>query len=242
MLLFLLTALSSTAHAIIGGDPLDLSRSVAHVTVSISTKEVKALCSGVLIAQNAVLTSAQCVYKKDPRSLFITFGYDAAASTLYRGVTQTYVPKQFVPYEDQLPRFRNAWDIAILFFTGSLPKPYRIADLVKGDPLVTDDIVDVAGHGPEDSAGAGAGILRGCRTNVADPQFSGSEFQLRSSAGCGISVRDAGGPVYRLIGTNVFVYGLHAWGLIDSDGKPLYSVHTKIGTYYPWIQAILINP
>lgn len=230
------------AHAILGGAPLDLSRAVAHVTVAISTADTRAFCSGVLIAQNAVLTSAQCVYKRDPRQLFVTFGADALRSTLYRGVTRTYVPTQYRPYATELPAFRNAWDIAIVLFAGSLPKPYRIADLVPGSPLAPGELVDLAGFGATDFGLAGAGELRGCRTSVSDPATSSSEFETVGTELCGAAGRDAGGPVYRVLGTSVYVHGIHAWGWPAESGNPAYSVHTRIGAYLPWIQAILLNP
>lgn len=246
MLPLLVTALSllfgPPARAIIGGAPLDLSRSVAHVTVSVSSAETRALCSGVLIAQNAVLTSAQCVQGRDPRKLFVTFGFNALASTLYRGVTRSYVPQQFAPYATELPRFRNAWDIAIVFFAGSLPKPYRIADLVPSNPLQPGELVDLAGHGATDFGLTGAGLLRGCRTKVSDPAWSGSELTTEGTELCGAAGRDAGGPLYRVLGNNVYVYALHAWGWPAQEDAPAFSVHTRIGAYLPWIQAILLNP
>lgn len=238
----LLIVLSPSAHAILGGISLDASHPAAQIVVSISSRESKTVCSGILIANSAVLTGARCLYKKNPRSLFVTFGTDTAESTTYRGGLRTYVPKQFVPYDHQLPRFKNAWDIGILFFSGSLPKPYRTAKLLKNGILADGESIEMAGFGAGARDGTGVGILRSCSTDVCEGQFSGSELQLQNSDHCGLSPRDAGGPVYRVIGTDVFVYGLSAWGWRGPDFKPVYSVHTKISTYYPWIQAILLVP
>lgn len=231
------------AQRIIGGTDVLPSQAIATSAVSISTTDAKAFCSAVLVHPSAVLTAAHCVKGKSARSLFVTFGLNGTTSTIYRGALQVYYPRQYQEYASRLPNAFNVYDIAIIIFEGSLPRGYKPAIMVKdAAALRAGDAIEIGGYGMSANDGR-AGVLRSCITSIANPNFSESEFQIYASNQCTPAGGDSGGPVYRVDAkNNVYVYGLNIWGWHKDDGSPLYGVHTRIASYYPWIMAVLLNP
>ncbi|MBS1960300.1 MAG: trypsin-like serine protease [Bdellovibrionales bacterium] len=238
-------AVQSTAFAqrIIGGNDVTPDQSIAASAVSLSTSTVKAFCSRVLIHPSAILTAAHCVKGRPVSTLAVTFGLNGTTTPLYRGAYQVYIPKQYDEYASRLPNVKNAYDIAIVIFSGSLPRGYKPALMVKDAAVLhTGDAVEVGGFGMSNSAGS-AGVLRTCLTTVLNPAYSTSELQLNASSRCAPAGGDSGGPMFRVgVRNNVYLYGLTIWGWHNDDGSPLYGIHTRVATYYPWIMAVLLNP
>ena len=240
MSLFFFTVLFlNPSLAIQGGQSVDSHSPLAAVSVSLgdisSGKIQNSYCSGTLVSAHALVTAAHCVLGKNPAEIMVEFGIDATTTTIFRSVTQIVIPQEYQPYDSQLPKIRDAQDIGIVFFSGELPAGFKPAIMVDTelDQANEGQSFLVAGFGnPE------AGSLHTCATTLLRSNFSRSEFQLFESITCALGTGDSGGAVYQIQNQTVALFGIHDWGWHDQNGRPAYSVETKLSFYGPWIRTL----
>lgn len=229
-------------NGVIGGEKVDSNSAVARHTVGIKNFASRSICSGTLIAQNAVLTAAHCL-ESDAKDIAIVF------NSRINGIDRRsirMVQASFVHPEYDSSGSYDTHDIGILIFEGKAPAGFSPAPLSDNyNDLTYGKQLRVAGYGLNWAWGPklGAGILRTVRLKIRNLQFSNTEFTLDHSLKRGVCSGDSGGPVYIERGRTLVTAGVISRG--DSIPVPLipkcflFSIVTRVDAHLPWITGIL---
>lgn len=136
-LFFLISAFP--ANAIVGEAPLANQSIARHVVMVIGSDNV--FCSGIVIAQDVILTAAQCIH---PGTNYGIIGFDAPRSL--KKVSSTVVHPEWNP--DAILKHRVSADVALIKLAAPLPRAYVPVALADSQKVVTaGSQVVVAGYG-----------------------------------------------------------------------------------------------
>lgn len=141
------------AAALVGGAPQANQSIARHVIMVVGSDGV--WCSGVVVAQDLILTGAQCVH---PATNYRIIGFDAPRT--YKNVASTIVHPDWDP--TSVLRHRVSADVALLKLAAPLPPAYMPVALADSQKVVTaGSRVIVAGYGVAIiGKGSTGGILR----------------------------------------------------------------------------------
>lgn len=140
---------------VMGGKLVKEKSELASIIVGIYDAKDNAICTGSLIAENAVLTAAHCSYTKK-QNLRIVFGLDIdmtmairepdVRQMAIRNVKQIIINPGHNPDEEE--KEVDLSDIAIMIFDGGLPPGYKPAQMLTDNSLLQRGVnVRVAGYG-----------------------------------------------------------------------------------------------
>ena len=241
-ILFIVLALSASAHAmIVGGvdvpahDPIQGSTAAMYEPSSDGTGG--ALCTASLIGPNTALTAAHCVQKGSYAPDMIFGNNVRAPDSVHLPVTGIAVNPA---WEKNRGRGMDQGDIAVVKFSGKVPPGYHPAtmdstnsDIKKGDSAI------LAGYGINDvKTHEGAGILRKTSVSVASVRKGKSEMIFDQSRGHGACHGDSGGPAFFQRGQKMVLGGVtnRSYPNSASDDCAHKVVYTKVAAYRPWIE------
>jgi secreted trypsin-like serine protease len=243
-LIFFLFTSASPAMArnfILGGQDVDATDPVQAATVGIfepSSGGRGSLCSGTLIRKDMVLTAAHCV---DPRGNkpFVFFGPDMHDPTAIHRQSEGVVvnPK----WQAKAGKGMDQGDIALVKFSGGLPKGYAKVPQVRSDKDIqaSPDVV-LAGYGISDAyRKTGAGRLRKTEVHVAKLRDGKSEMILDQSHGHGACHGDSGGPAFIQKNGKLQLAGLtnRSYPTRVKDDCAHQVIYTKVPEYRSWIES-----
>ncbi len=189
-------------------------------------------CTGTFIDTDLFLTAAHCLEGKKPAG--ITTGLDVRKG----GLADLSVSGFEIHPEYPANRTADvdAYDIALVRFTGGLPKGAMIAPMVPAQfALQPGDPVIVAGYGNAraSSKAWGNGILRKAELPVLDYFLGKTEMSLEQDGSTGICFGDSGGPAF------VKIQGvLHLVGVADRVWKSncgKAADYAKVTSHFDWI-------
>jgi secreted trypsin-like serine protease len=223
------------ADAIVGEAP-QANQTIARHVVMVVGSDGK-FCSGVVIAQDIILTAAQCIH---PGTAYSIVGFDPPR-------TLTSVANAVLHPEwdsSSILRHRVSADVGLLKLVASLPPAYRPVALADSQTVVTaGSQATVAGYG-QGIVGdpKTAGTLRAARFMVTGMPGS---LQIRlvdpntrgELAGLGACMGDSGAPVLDTSGGRLAVIGVVSWstGPALSTGCGGLTGVTPIFRYRDWI-------
>jgi S1-C subfamily serine protease len=223
---------SNPSAAIVGG-VADSDRTLArHVVMIIGSDNT--VCSGVVIAQDLILTAAQCIH---PGANYGIVGFDRLAP---KNVAKTVLHPEWDPTAIQ--RHRVSADVALLKVTAPLPRTFIPVALAKSQ-VTTGSRVLVAGYGaaiPGDPKSMGtlrqailvvAGNSSSLQVRLVDPSTRGE------TDGLGVCNGDSGGPVFDRRDGQLAVTGIVSWstGAALSAGCGGLTGVTPLERYRDWI-------
>lgn len=194
-----------------GGDP------VARHTVSLSGG-----CSGTLVAEDIVVSAGHCFRN----------GARAAAGSIEFGSEPGSAGERRVVGVKVHPGFEDGGnDIALLRFSGGLPRGFAPAPLSSSPPRAGQGVI-VAGYGATRSGGGGPPLLRKLRRSVESTK--GSEMRLHGSNGSACN-GDSGGPGYLESGGRLILAGVVSR---SGSGRNCAGaeIHTRVDAHRAWIE------
>ncbi|NBW82668.1 hypothetical protein EBR21_13030, partial [bacterium] len=190
-------ASSPGALGITGGSVIDVSTSnLAQSTVAFMLKD-NYFCSGTLISESHFVTAAHCydaAIKMNQADLYVGFGSKAATRLKIVGMKkhEDYVIQKFPNAGRGFTLAANN-DLAIVKFSGSLPKPFRpIAILPENEPFVANEKIYIAGYGLDENRKSGT-LKSSFSVFSADSAVS-KNFKTVSSVTQSTCNGDSGGP------------------------------------------------
>jgi Trypsin len=222
------------AAALVGGAPEATHSFARHVVMVVGSD--KTFCSGVVIAQDLILTAAQCIH---PATKYGIIGFDAPKTL--KNVASIIVH----PDWDLTAalRHRVSADVALLKLAARLPPAYMPVALADPKVVTVGLQVTVAGYGQ-----AIAGDLKtGGTLRAADLVVTGNpgSLQIRlvdpntkgELAGLGSCMGDSGGPVFDASDGRLVVLGIMSWatGPALSTGCGGLTGVTPIVRYRDWV-------
>jgi Trypsin len=227
------------AAALVGGAP-EADQSIARSVVMVVGSD-KAYCSGVVIAQDLILTAAQCIH---PATSYRIIGFDAPkplTPKALKSVSSTVVHPEWDA--DAILRHRVSADVALVKLAAPLPPAYTPVALADENIVTAGSQVIVAGYGVTVIGNARTGgKLRAAHLLVTGKPGT---FQIRLAdpntkgelAGLGACQGDSGGPVLDTNDGRLAVLGMISWstGPALSTGCGGLTGVTPIIRYREWI-------
>jgi len=214
--LFMLLLTCTGAHALTGADPDAIS--VRRYTVVVAG--AKGRCTGVVVAQNIVLTAAHCL---EAGKLRIATSFRPA---LFIEVTQA------VPHPNYKAVERGSPDLAILKLAKPLPSDFSPVHL---EPRWIGEGADliVAGYGKSADNDKGANlVLRTVLQHVANRYSSYVTLKGVGESAAGAAPGDSGGPVFSY-------RGLYALVAIMVGHADRFTIAIAIAPNYAWIRETM---
>lgn len=199
--------------------------------------KAQAICTGTLINENVILTAAHCVYDA-PAGSGIVAVFDEKVFRKDREVTVRII-KRVLPHEDyDTKSYKNANDVALMQFEGTMPEGYRPAPLLEVPQFLRHGtVLTVAGYGRQsifDSEPIGE--LMFTNVKIKNLNFSKGEF-VTTQFLRGVCSGDSGGPAFVEI-NDVW----HVAGVINRVGAfgPLSCIRSaavlNVEHYKNWIK------
>ncbi|MBU1218917.1 trypsin-like serine protease [Myxococcota bacterium] len=212
------------------------------------------LCSGVLVSQNLVLTSATCVDGRQPSDLVVYFTYNIVddPGKLYRNVVDFYVHDLFNPAE-----YWAGNDLAIIELESAAPEgviPIKAlpSSLALGSTDLNNTAITMVGFGYTEGTeninwgkreavvplGYICSQAAGCSQTVSGVtvDMPNNSLGIRSSNSDpsypGICFNDYGGPFLVTIAGETYVAGISSFTYLNDDDLCDYlSVATKVDAF-----------
>ena len=222
------------AAALVGGAP-KATHSIARSVVMVVGSD-NSYCSGVVIAQDLILTAAQCIH---PATSYKIVGFDAPRTL--KNVASTIVHLDWDP--TAILRHRVSADVGLIKLAAPLPPAYVPVSLADPKMVTVGSQVTVAGYGE-----AIIGDRRtGCKLRAAGLVVTGNpgSLQIRlvdpngkgELAGLGSCHGDSGGPVFDTSDDRLAVLGVMSWstGPALSTGCGGLTGVTPIVRYRYWV-------
>jgi Trypsin len=237
-LLFVLSSLP--AGAIVGEAPLASQSIARHVVMIVGSKN---FCSGVVIAQDLILTAAQCI---QPTTTYRIIGFDAPKTP--KSVSSTVVHPEWDA--DAIQSHRVSADVALVKLAAPLPPAYVPVALADAQRVVEAGArLIVAGYGQAITGDPKtAGTLRAAhflvtgnpntrQIRLVDPNTKGGLYGLGACSG------DSGAPVMDTSDGRLAVVGIVGWstGPALSSGCGGLTGVTPIVRYRDWIVKMAVT-
>ena len=208
------------SSALVGADLAD--RAVQRYTVVVAL--AKGRCSGVVLAQDIVLTAAHCVGRGE--RLHVGGNPGGGNLSLLSSVAEVIPHPLYTPGDSGSP------DLAILKLANPLPDRFVPAVLNPRSPGVGDDLI-VAGYGKGAIGNSGASIvLRMVLQRVSESIRGWVVLTSVGEDATGAGPGDSGGPVFAYRGMHSLV-GL----MVGVSGKRTKAV--ALAAHYNWIKETM---
>jgi secreted trypsin-like serine protease len=231
------------ADGIIGGQAAAMSNDFSKNIVALYNVAQGSLCTASIYSDTVLVTAAHCVEGADPTTMVAIFGLDLrvrSAVEIRRVVNFAATPV----WKARRSQEKNTGDLAIVGFTGGLPKGYVPAEFLADASLLTvNQVVTLAGYGASKVVPTAkqkhqeSGTLRFVETSIKDMSFSASEVVVEQSKGQGACHGDSGGPAYLRVNGKFLSFGVTSRGVNDrNDTCSVSAAYTSIPFYMKWIQ------
>lgn len=225
---------------IVGGHNVTKKSDIVATTVSLVNTEEGTLCTASILSSEVALTAAHCI-SANTEFMQISFGLKTESEET-RPVIAAVVSPLWNNHQDE--KINNG-DMALIHFSGGLPKGASAATLMKSSHhLSNGEIVTLAGFGISNAkSDSGAGRLRTVDVKIANVRFSTTEVSLDQTNKHGACHGDSGGPAFIQDNNGgLLLWGVTSRGINDpSDLCRGQSIYTRIQPYARWINSVIRN-
>lgn len=226
-------------NGVMGGKLVKANSELASIIVGIYDAKDNAICTGSLIAENAVLTAAHCSFV-NKQNLRIVFGLDIdvmmanrdsdVRKMAIRSVKSIIVNPGYNP--DDTEKETDLSDIAIMIFDGGLPPGYKAAQMLTDNSLLQRGVnIRVAGYGVSqiDLDPVDPKKVRNLQDALDYGEIICDENQVNclsvDMSGDGV-LREASAPIATVYDTEVYLDESKGQGTCSGDsGGPAYLEH-----------------
>jgi hypothetical protein len=202
------------------------------------------VCTVTLIAEDIAVTAAHCI-KDDAvgRSLVFSLNVRSTRATTRKvdgfAIMPTFTGYQNDPEEGQ-PSNKNHSDLAILHFSGGLPKGYKTADILPpSTKLTANEPVVTAGYGfyTESTTGRDStdGVLKKGHFPNINLQYSSTEVAVTQNGKVSNSNGDSGGPAFVEKDGKLLLVGVDNYDFDDTRGHS--EVFANVSSHLQWVQS-----
>lgn len=229
----------STGFGITGGSPIDISSSILALSTVAFMIDNGPFCTGTLITPNHFVTAAHCVDGDTPSklpSLFVGLGQrgENRLKVVSLKMHEQYDKTQKFPENGRGFTARAHNDIAIVKFSGTLPKPYRpIAILPSGESLKKDEKVYIAGYGRDERRQSGT--LRSTFSLFDVDNIVSRLFRTISGVTQSTCNGDSGGPAYIARGGFYYLVGATSYGPSNFNCMSGDSLFVDLRKFTSWL-------
>ncbi|UOF00365.1 S1 family peptidase [Bdellovibrio reynosensis] len=243
---------STSTASIIGGEKVKADDQIVKSTVALMSfredaqgEQSQSFCTGTLIAKNVILTAAHCIpyiAEDDKRGgMLVIFHLDLNKAT-QKDVLEIVDVVMHQDYGTDVEAQEDLNDIALVKFTGELPKGYGVAKLLTDSSLLKKDAtVTLAGYGYIKTDGVNVENdynLRKANVQIYD-RMGNTEIVLDQTKGKGACHGDSGGPAFLKVDNVEYVWGVTSRGIYkegDPDNCQTYSVYTEVAAQAAFIK------
>lgn len=243
--------------AILGGSEVKKADPVSQYTVLLFDMSTRSYCTGTVIHPQVILTAAHCL-KSAPNYMSVAFGLNPLSGAY----EVRYGNKIEIHPDYQRQNTSQRKDMALLSFSGSLPKGYRpvlVAD--QKFPLAAGMKFTAAGYGRTSGLDPstvediqGTGRLRSVDVSILSIESEKTQFHVNQENGQGICSGDSGGPALMRLAKKDYIVGIAsaiAWSTPDDangnnpatppkvDRCKDKSIYVDIRSDSAWIQSTL---
>jgi secreted trypsin-like serine protease len=218
---------------IVGGDFVSKDSPIARLSVSlVKTASKRTFCSGVLVADDIVLTAAHCVARID-FDVSVTRGVVVSRSKAFRVrnivIHAEYNEANMYSLYPQTPTN----DLAALYLDSPIPLTKSDMEILKSslapqsddNSLSLGDTITLVGYGITSAeTREGAGRLRSVESSIVDLNNDAGEFTFGGHPGKSACSIDSGGPAFVTSNTSeIKLVGISSRGTRDCLENGVYT-------------------
>lgn len=232
---------SHSTDAIIGGVILKPNHPIATMTALLyNTDFKKNVCTVTLLSEQYAITAAHCIEIAREKSFELVFGVTNDPKNQRRPVLAARTLRERVGREAEVA---NAFDVALIKFSGGLPPGYKPATLLpeKYEKLLkAGSYAAVAGYGVEDANNGKIDTLRLADLTIFRTNLSLTEIMLDQTHGHAACQGDSGGPAFLYINGKFYFWGVASRDVDTagtlSEGCSQYAVYTNGLLFLPGLK------
>jgi hypothetical protein len=226
----------------VGGQVIAPSDSVAASTVFVLAQGngYSFTCSGVIVANDAVLTAAHCLDLVSSQGVAVGIAFTTNVYGSGYRVTKVPIFKQHENYVPHRHFAGGSSDIAILNFDGGLPEGYKPVRLWNDARIPTNARTLVAGYGVQDEnkVSETAGVLKKGGSSLAVRDLNATESEMGVNPSFSPVEGDSGGPLYIERAGELFLFGLVSRGdcvYLCNGADRLGTIFTRVAAFRQWV-------
>ena len=231
-------------QGIVGGSSVRASESYSKNAVLITYDNSQGrpfICTGTLVARNAVLTAAHCA--QDAHNVRVVFHTDVTCESGFDTSTHSIRATHVNENPSYRANIKGAYDLALYKLASNAPSNYPVMPLYNGITKLSSNKVTLLGYGTTGSTKRDSMFLRKVTKNYKMFKRDGLNLSIDQSDRQGICIGDSGGPVYfdvdgqlQLAGVNSVVYGKSENSKCEGTSLSMY-----VPSYRAWIDRVLKN-
>lgn len=229
---------------IVGGSKVSTSDVFSKNVVMITADDSMGrpfICTGTLVARNAVLTAAHCT--DNASNIKIIFHTDLICETGFNLDTHSIRVITKNVNGSYRPNIKGAYDLALLRLEADAPANYPVMPMYNGSSSLTSRKVTFLGYGKTGTLKNDSMFLRKVTKDRSKISRNGLNLLIDQKDKQGICHGDSGGPIFYEVDGKLQLAGVNS--TVGSMDVKTQCEYEAVGMYIPshraWIDRVLAN-